>query len=471
MLRQFALAALLFLPWRTASHTDLAVHKPAPSIAREFRGVWVSPVSGADWPSRPGLPPDSQRAEMRRILDRAQQLGLNAVILHVRTAADALYPTPNAPWSPYLTGALGKAPSPFYDPLEFAIREAHARGLELHAWFNPFRAAPPDFRIPRSEMRVQQSWLVKYGSQTWIDPGIPDARASVLEAIMDVVNRYDIDGIHLDDYFYPYLEDGAGPFADTASWRRFGVPDGWEVRADWRRDNINKFVSTLYREVKARKPSVRVGISPFGIWRPGHPEGITGLDSYAEIFADSRLWLQKGWVDYLAPQLYWPLDGKQDRFRKLDEWWRSQNSLGRQVWPGLHTDLEFGRNRWPSGEIERQIEFVRNEHGDDAAGHIHFRMRDLMSLPLLYATPALPPAMPWIDSRIPAAPRVIRDTKSVRISPATDVPLRWLAVQSLQGDRWSLRLYPATATISVAPADRVVVTAVSEAGLTSEPAE
>lgn len=450
-----------------------------PPIAREFRAAWSTPVTGPDWPSRPGLSADAQRAELRELLDRAHDIGLNAVILHVRTAADAIYPTAHAPWSYYLSGQVGRAPEPFYDPLEFAIREAHARGMELHAWFNPFRAAPPDRPVTPSADHVivkHREWIVKYGSQTWIDPGLPEARQDVLNAILDVVDRYDVDGIHIDDYFYPYLENGAAPFADTASWRRFGQNAGFASRADWRRANINGFVESLYHAVKQKKPWVSVGVSPFGIWRPNHPKGVTGLNAYTEIFADARLWLREGWVDYMAPQLYWPLDGAQNRFTKLNIWWHEQNVMNRHIWPGLYTDLESRRkSNWPSGEIARQIWTLRGT-ATPSAGHVHFQLHSLTrqphSLGDTYADPALTPAMPWLDARVPDVPRVHFDNNGMlRVNARQTVPVRWLAVQTLERGRWRLEVYPFKTLLPVGGnAEAVAVTAVSRTGITSAPA-
>ena len=356
-----------------ASHTEQAL-TPPPPVAREFRGVWVTPLEDAgmrDWPSAPGLSPDSQRTELRALLDRAQAIGLNAILLHVRIAGDAMYPTPLAPWSAYLTGKSGEAPRPAYDPLAYAVAEAHARGIQLHAWFNPFRAVYPGARgaMARSHVtRTHPDWIRHYGAQTWIDPGIPAARALVLATILDVVRRYDIDGVHIDDYFYPYQETHTVTehvhgrrvhvrrvidFPDDASWKRYGKRSGFATRAAWRRANIDDFVESLYDSVKRAKPAVAVGISPFGIWRPGSPPGITGLDAYAELYADSRSWLQHGWVDYLAPQLYWPMDGAEHRFTALDAWWHTQNPLGRHVWPGLYTSLAAnGRSEEHTSELQ-----------------------------------------------------------------------------------------------------------------------
>ena len=509
-----------------------------PPIAREFRAAWVSPVEGGDWPSRPGLSIDEQKAELRAMLDRAQEDGLNAVLLHVRTAADALYPSRRVPWSRYLLGR-DESPSALdgYDPLAMAVEEAHARGLQLHVWFNPFRAMPPDDigkAPPGHVTRTHPQWIVHYGKSTWIDPGIPAARRAVLDAILEVVDRYDVDGVHLDDYFYPYQEEATITrtvrhgrkrrritrqvvlrFPDDASWRRYGRAKGWSDRAAWRRANIDDFVKTLYREVKARKKWMLVGISPFGIWRPGYPQGITGLDAYAEIFADARRWLHEGWLDYLAPQLYWPLDNSQQRFTRLDAWWRSENVLGRHIWPGLFTMRVGSRtDPWPAGEIADEVVALRDARREttESLGHVHFRLRTFGE-PLngdsttfgaalrnaVYAEPALPPASPWLGDAVPAPPQLgtpgaVEQAGSpaagdgpapneygsgrtlLRATPGDSVPVRWWLVQTLGADgQWRDRVLPAAnraLPLSAADLDGatwVAVTAISRTGVASEP--
>ena len=344
--------------------------------AEEFRGAWVATVFNLDWPSKPGLPAAEQQAQLRAILDRAAQLKLNAIILQIRPASDAIYASQREPWSAFLTGRQGGSPG--YDPLAFAISEAHARRIELHAWFNPFRAAT-SLKGPFSPNHVTQThpeWVRRYGGQLWLDPGEPKARQYILDVILDVVKRYDIDGVHIDDYFYPYPKGGVD-FPDGATWQSSGAQT-MQSRADWRRENINSFVADLYHQVKAEKPGVRVGISPFGIWRPHVPETVEAqLDAFSQLFADSRLWLQKGWCDYLAPQLYWPCAPAKQSFPVLLEWWRSQSRAGRPVWPGIATE-RIGA-RLPAKEIADQIAITRSGVPAGAApGHIHWSMAALM---------------------------------------------------------------------------------------------
>ena len=344
--------------------------------AQEFRGAWVATVYNLDWPSKAGLSAAEQQAQLRAILTRASQLKLNAILLQVRPASDALYASKIEPWSAFLTGTQGVSPG--YDPLAFAIAEAHARGIELHAWFNPFRAATTvsGAHAANHITQTHPEWVRRYGGQLWLDPGEPDARKYVLGVILDVLRRYDIDGVHIDDYFYPYPKGGAD-FPDGATWKRLGATSGLNY-ADWRRDNINHFVADLYHAVKAEKSSVRVGISPFGIWRPHVPETIEAqLDSYAQLFADSRRWLQEGWCDYLAPQLYWPSAPAKQSFPVLLAWWRSQSTAGRPVWPGIATE-RIGAHL-PAKEIADQIAITRRRvPGGTSPGHLHWSMTALM---------------------------------------------------------------------------------------------
>ena len=341
--------------------------------AREFRGVWVPTVHNIDWPSARGLPAATQKAQLLAILDRAVELKLTAILLQVRPMSDALYDSPNEPWSQFLSGRQGVSPG--YDPLEFAIVEAHRRGLELHAWVNPFRAASDASSAldQRHVAKRHPEWVRRFGAQLWLDPGEPAAREYVIGVISDIVRRYAVDGVHIDDYFYPYPIKGV-IFPDEASWTRFGLTSGLS-RDDWRRENINDFVRSMYRRVKEIKPGVQVGISPFGIWRPGVPPTIEAqLDAYGQLYADSRKWLREGWCDYMAPQLYWSIEPAKQSFPFLLEWWRAQ-SHGTPVWPGIATE-RIGANR-PAQEIVDEIALTRR--GTDAPGHIHWSMKALMT--------------------------------------------------------------------------------------------
>ena len=393
-----------------------------PPVPREFRGVWVTSVANMDWPSKRTLSTAAQQAELLAILDRAAALRLNAVIFQVRPAADALYASKIEPWSEYLTGAQGKAPSPFWDPLAFAVREAHARGLELHAWFNPYRARYSDVKTRRSRTHVARThpeWVRSYGGFLWMDPGESAVRKWTVQVVLDVVRRYDIDGVHFDDYFYPYpASDRRGrpiAFPDDRSFRRYQKQGGTLARGDWRRRNVDLLVEELGRRIHDEKPWVRFGISPFGIWRPGYPVQVRGLDAYEALYADSRRWLREGWVDYLAPQLYWPTTRPQQSYGALLEWWASENVQQRHLWPGNFTSQAGARGSgsFPLADLFEQIRVTREMRG--AGGNIHFSMRSFLrnqggmndSLRLgPYTEVALPPATPWLSAPEPPVPAV-----------------------------------------------------------------
>ncbi len=394
----------------------------APPLAREFRGVWVASVANIDWPSKRTLSTAEQQAELIALLDRAAALKLNAVLFQIRPAADALYASKIEPWSEYLTGAQGRAPVPFWDPLAFAITEAHARNLELHAWFNPYRARHTDAKSPLSRTHIARTHpsLVKpYAGYLWMDPGEPAVRARTMRVVLDVVKRYDVDGVHIDDYFYPYPENDrrgrAIVFPDDRSWKRYVREGGTLGRADWRRRNVDLLVQALDEGVHKSKPWVRFGISPFGIWRPGYPTQVRGLDAYEKLYADARKWLREGWVDYFTPQLYWPTTKREQAYPALLDWWVGENVMGRHLWPGNFTSRAggVGSGAFSVGELVEQIRVTRLQNG--ATGNVHFSMRSFltnqagMNDTLLvgpYATPALVPATPWLKAAAPPLPTV-----------------------------------------------------------------
>jgi uncharacterized lipoprotein YddW (UPF0748 family) len=469
-----------------------------PPVTREFRGVWVATVGNLDWPSRPGLPSGEQKRELIGILDRAVALGLNAVIFQVRPAGDALYSSQLEPWSAVLSGAQGVPPSPYYDPLEFAIEQAHRRGLELHAWFNPYRAGRQGTGIQpaRSHIRMRRPDLVRqYGPYLWMDPGEGEVLAHTRAVILDVVKRYDVDGIHIDDYFYPYREtDRRGrtlSFPDDASWRKYRSRGGRLSRDDWRRQNVDRLVESLHEGVRNAKPWVKFGVSPFGIWRPGHPDGVFGLDSYVEIFADSRKWLRNGWVDYFAPQLYWRVAAPRQPYDRLLDWWVQQNPYGRHLWPGLFTskaaEYDDGGFTWRSAEIVAQVQLTREHSG--ATGNIHFSMRGIeadrdsiqLRLSGVYNEPALVPASPWLDPVPPAAPRVLAmiddltGAVRVQLQPGDAKPVRFWVVHENRGGHWNAHVISGNARTWVgwdpdaSGVDAIVVRAVDRVGNESDP--
>lgn len=405
----------------------------APPAPREFRAAWVSTVANIDWPSRRDLSTEKQKAEIVAILDTAQQLKLNAIILQVRPSADAIYASELEPWSEFLTGTQGKAPEPFYDPLQVWIELAHARGMELHAWFNPFRARSALAKSIVSPKHVSKSLahtVRPYGDLLWLDPAEPDATAHTTAVILDVVRRYAIDGVHIDDYFYPYpIKQANGQeldFPDDKPWTAYVQNGGSLVRADWRRDHVNKLVESLNRQIHQIKPQLKFGISPFGIGRPDRlPTGIAGFSQYDKLYADVELWLEKGWLDYLAPQLYWPIDQTPQAFKVLHAYWLSQNPMNRHIWPGLFTSkIDQSEKSWKVEEIQRQVEATREFA---ASGQIHFSMiallqnrRNLRQKLAVeqYQTPALVPVSPWLPSTTLPAPEIRRNPpeKAIDIS-------------------------------------------------------
>lgn len=399
-----------------AAQTYQPANVVPPQPAREFRGAWIATVGNMDWPSAPGLSVAQQKAELISLLDLAVRLKLNAVIFQARPACDAFYASSLEPWSEYLTGTQGRAPEPYYDPLAFAIEEAHRRGLELHAWLNPFRARASAISsaAPNSVLRTHPDWVRHYGDGEWLDPGLPEVREYALRVIMDVVRRYDVDGVQFDDYYYPYPATSKKdknvkmPFPDDASWSMYGERSGLS-REDWRRQNINEFIKSVYQNIKAAKPWVKFGIAPFGIWQPGYPAQIKGFNAYVTLCCDSRLWLINGWLDYISPQLYWPINSRAQSFPVLLDWWERQNVRGRNLWPGLAA-YRAGEG-FPATEIARQIQAIRGQPG--ASGEIFFDLRSFQKNPALaaavageYTQTALVPASPWLSATRPGRPEL-----------------------------------------------------------------
>jgi uncharacterized lipoprotein YddW (UPF0748 family) len=399
---------------------------------REFRGVWLSSVFNIDFPSSATATPEAQRADFIRILDAHRQMGMNAVFVQIRPSADALYPSTLEPWSQWLTGSQGRAPSPAWDPLQFMLEEAHKRGMEFHAWFNPFRSvvASSSSIAPNHISRTQPAWHLAYTSPyRLLNPGLPEVRSYVLSVIMDVLRRYDIDGVHFDDYFYPYEGTTA---QDAETFRQYSRGIG--NVADWRRSNVNLFVQAVSDSIRAVKPFVKFGISPFGIWRSGTPTGTNGLDAYSVIYCDALAWLNARSVDYVVPQLYWKFGGGQD-YAKLMPWWNAQaRQSTRQMYTGLGA-YRLTDAAWTADDITRQVDFNRQQNGDGAVFFSSNSLtRDLQGLRTgllgaAFRTQALPPTMPWKDSIPPNAPTNLRvmaaDTsRSLRIS--WDAPSRAL---------------------------------------------
>ncbi|VDH05930.1 glycoside hydrolase family 10 protein [Bergeyella zoohelcum] len=385
-----------------------------PTIKREFRAVWIASVANINWPSRGNFSTEGQKSEAIKLLNMLQKANFNAVIFQIRPSADALYKSNYEPWSYFLTGKTGKAPSPYYDPLEFWIEEAHKRGMEIHVWLNPYRA-----HHTAAGAVTEESMVHKMGNKIvrlkngmyWMDPADEAVQNHVSTVVKDIVKRYNIDAIHIDDYFYPYKDyNGGADFPDHTSWTNYQKRGGTLSRPDWRRANINQFIKRLHTEIKREKSFVKFGISPFGIWKPGYPAGIKGSSQYDELFADAKLWLNEGWCDYFSPQLYWK-DGGAQSFSELLKWWQQENYKQIHLWPGLNTvALKGVADR--TEEISSQIELTRTIV-PKSPGAIHYSMYGLLKSPAMlqkvaqkYSDAALPPLSPWIPSIPMTAPKM-----------------------------------------------------------------
>ncbi|MEV4873060.1 glycoside hydrolase family 10 protein [Streptomyces syringium] len=355
---------------------------------REFRGMWTATVVNIDWPSRPGLEPDAQRAELLALFDTAVARRLNAVILQIRPTADAFWPSPYEPWSEYLTGTQGKHPG--WDPLAFAVREAHRRRLELHGWFNPYRVAnhtDPARLVATHPARQHPDWVLPYGGKLYYNPGLPEVRRFVQDAILDAVTRYDLDGVHFDDYFYPYPVAGQS-FDDTAAFERYGT--GFPDRAAWRRDNIDRLVHEMGVRIKRRKRHVKFGISPFAIWRnrttdPLGSDTRAGVQTYDDLYADTRRWVREEWIDYIVPQIYWHIGFAAADYAKLVPWWA-------ETVRGTDVHLYIGEALYKAGaagqpapwqdpaELSRHLDLDRNH--PEVRGNIYFSTKQVVADPI-----------------------------------------------------------------------------------------
>ena len=392
---------------------------------REFRAAWIATVVNLDWPTSRTADPNTQRSQLVTILDGLKSAGINAVVFQIRPECDAFYPSSIEPWSYWLTGQQGKAPSSPFDPLQFAIDEAHKRGMELHAWFNPYRAerVAGNYALdPRHVTVLHPDWVIQMGTYRFLNPGMKVVRDYVASVISDVVRRYEIEGAHMDDYFY---QDGIST-QDTATFR--AESRGFTNIGDWRRDNVNSLLKQINDSIKAIKPNVKWGISPRGIWKNGVPSGIIGSDNYSVIFCDAVAWLQGRYIDYIAPQLYWPFGGNQD-YGKLMPWWSSQRN-GRHLYVGQGSYRIVDGSNWGASEVPNQIRL--NRINSYAQGSIFFRAKlGLIDNPKglvdsmvndLYKYPALRPIMSWKDTVVPNLPASLAVTRL-----ATSASVTWAA--------------------------------------------
>lgn len=413
---------------------------PSDQAQREFRAAWVATVANINWPSRPGLPVDSQKMEAIALLDFLKDHNFNAVVFQVRPQADALYQSSLEPWSYYLTGTQGKAPEPFYDPLQFWTEAAHDRGLEMHVWLNPYRSHHKvGGPVSDSSIVKKRPELMVYlkDGYWWFDPSLDETKKHSTAVVMDIVKRYDIDGVHFDDYFYPYREYNKGEdFPDSASYAAYRAKGGQLSRGDWRRDAVNDFISNLYKEIKKEKKHVKFGLSPFGMWRPGYPEGICCFDQYDVLYADAKLWLNEGWIDYFSPQLYWPIARPNTSFPLLLGWWRDENIKGRHLWPGINVGDSSARN---VTEIMNQIMISRGVT-PESKGVIHWSIGQVYRNPPMqkalingpYRNGAIVPPTPWLDNEAPAMPLTV----TTENTGDTSLRVRWAHANTADVFRW-----------------------------------
>ncbi|HET6533992.1 MAG TPA: family 10 glycosylhydrolase [Actinoplanes sp.] len=408
---------------------------------RELRGMWLTTVNNIDWPSRPGLPEAQVKQEYLGWLDLAVRHHHNAIFVHVRPSGDAFWPSAYAPWSEWLTGRRdGRDPG--WDPMAFMVAEAHARNLEFHAWFNPYRGSQPGPRGPGADvtrlapghpLRAHRDWAIAYpkgkSARLYFDPGNPEARRFVEDSMLEAVRKYDVDGVHFDDFFYPYPEAGQD-FPDDASFARHGR--AFSSRAAWRRDNVNQLVREMHQRIKEIKPWVKFGISPFGIWRnrTTDPAGSAtrGLESHDAIYADTRTWVREGWLDYIVPQLYWAIGFDRADYAKVLPWWHDlikDSAVQLYIGQGDYRIGEPGPWRDPA-QLTRQLDL--NEKYA-VQGSVHFSAKQIRADRLgavtryrqaHYATPALLPVMPQLPADPPSAPRLL----GARATPA-GVELDW----------------------------------------------
>jgi uncharacterized lipoprotein YddW (UPF0748 family) len=387
----------------------------------ELRGVWIATVENIDWPAQKGLSVDEQKQSFIQLLNKHQQLGMNAIFMQIRPSGDAFYPSQYEPWSEYLTGKQGLPPTPYYDPLQFMIEETHKRGMEFHAWLNPYRAV---FNINKSSIapshitRIHPEWFVTYGDKKYFNPGLPQVRNFVCNVVKDLVNRYDLDGIHMDDYFYPYRITGK-EFPDEKVYKESGSSLN---KDDWRRSNCDSIIENLYTLIRNTNSRVKFGISPFGVWRnksqdPMGSDTKAGQTNYDDLYADILLWLKKGWIDYVLPQLYWERGHKLADYDVLIDWW-NKHSYGKHIYIGHGIYRANSNEAWKKkDEIPNQLKLLRTYN--TIQGSVYFSSKTFDKNPNgwndslqnnYYALPAIVPPMPWIDSSLPEKPVVIKNT-------------------------------------------------------------
>lgn len=417
---------LFFILFQGLSACQAQPEAPAEVVRppkRELRAVWVATVDNIDWPSQKNLTPDAQRQEFTNLLNFYKKVGMNALFVQVRAAGDAFYARGTEPWSEWLTGEQGQAPVPFYDPLDYMILESHQRGLEFHAWLNLNRLVHRSSTSvsSRNISRTHPAWILNYDGAKLFNFGLPEVRQFITDMTVNVAQNYDVDGIHFDDYFYPYAIAGQ-TLQDDATFKKYG--QGFSSKADWRRHNVNLLIKQIHDGLAAVKPRLKFGISPFGVWRnrrddPSGSNTTGGLTSYDDLFADSRKWIQEGWVDYIVPQVYFSSGFAKVPFQNLVDWW-VDNRFERHLYIGqaaYRVGYKDKDKTWQNtSELPNQVRYAR---ASDADGSIFFSSRSLQANALgfvdslrtdLFQYPALVPSMPWKDNIPPLNPRNLRAT-------------------------------------------------------------
>jgi uncharacterized lipoprotein YddW (UPF0748 family) len=444
-----------------------------PSLAQtgtpnyEFRGVWVASVDNIDWPSKKTLSVEEQKTEYIRLLDAHQRNGMNVMVVQIRPAGDAFYPSQYEPWSEFLTGKQGLPPTPMYDPLEFMITETHKRGMEFHAWINPYRAV---FNLLKSSVspshitKIHPDWFLVYGDKKYFNPGLPEVRQHLGRVVKDIVSRYNIDAIHMDDYFYPYRIAGK-EFPDQKDYLKYGR--GLD-KEQWRRSNVDSAILLIHNIIKSVNPKVRFGISPFGVWRnksqdPMGSDTKAGQTNYDDLYADILLWMQKGWIDYVVPQLYWERGFKLADYDILLDWW-NQHSYGRHIYIGQGIYRAGSNAAWKNpDELPKQIQLLRSY--PTTQGSVYFSSKSFDKNPNgwvdslrnnYYRYPALVPPMPWLDNAAPAQPLIEKMNNSqVKLVYKGDEKIKAFGILTLTLN--TEVKFALAQLVQVIPADKVAV--------------
>ncbi|WP_338408592.1 family 10 glycosylhydrolase [uncultured Flavobacterium sp.] len=437
---------ILLISFFMLSFSNGSAQEIATYPKNEFRAIWIATVANIDWPKSNIDAVEKEKSDFIEILDTYKKMNYNAVIVQIRSVGDAFYPTQLAPWSRYLTGKEGQAPSPYFDPLQWMITEAHARGFEFHAWLNPYRATmdlKTEILSPNHDFFKHPDWMIKYGGKYYYNPALPEVQTLLISVVNEVVQNYDIDAIHFDDYFYPYKVKGE-IFNDAESFEKYGA--GLSID-DWRRSNVNNLVKYVSLSIKNIKPWVQFGISPFGVWRnksidPKGSDTQAGQTNYDDLYADPLAWMENSWIDYLVPQLYWSIDHPKASYSKLLKWW-SENSKNTAIYIGnstykINSDSD---KKWSNpNEIPNQINITRsykNIQGNAFFSAKSFVKKNQVVADLLltnqYKYPALPYAVPnskkvLIDC--PAVKIISKDSlnSSCTIKYPTDLKVRYIMV-------------------------------------------